>query len=68
MAPLLAVRDAVNGKAGRMLFLKSCPRCQGDMYLARDYYGTYKECLQCWYVFDLDEKSLRKDPETVRAA
>ena len=35
-----------------MLYLKSCPRCSGDMYLDRDYYGAFKECLQCGFVAD----------------
>ena len=38
----------------RVLFLKSCPRCQGDMHANRDFYGSYKECLQCGYMQDAD--------------
>ena len=37
-----------------MLHLKSCPRCQGDMYTNRDLYGTYKECLQCGHMVDIE--------------
>ena len=36
-----------------MLYLKSCPRCQGDMHMNRDLYGTYKECLQCGHMVDI---------------
>ncbi len=42
-----------------MLFLKSCPRCQGDMHVNDDLYGRYKECLQCGYMRDIE------DPEKV---
>ena len=28
---------------------KSCPRCQGDMFLDRDQDSWYEECLQCSY-------------------
>ncbi len=36
-----------------MLYLKTCPRCSGDMYLDRDLYGPFKECLQCGYIMDI---------------
>ncbi|MCJ7663302.1 MAG: hypothetical protein MUO24_03575 [Desulfobacterales bacterium] len=29
--------------------LKSCPRCQGDIFLEHDSFGWYEECLQCSY-------------------
>ncbi|MDP6072737.1 MAG: hypothetical protein QGG34_14465 [SAR202 cluster bacterium] len=38
-----------------MLFLKGCPRCQGDMHINEDLYGRYRKCLQCGYMRDLDE-------------
>jgi len=43
------------GKA--MVFLKACPRCRGDLYLDRDIYGTYLECVQCGYIRDLAEEA-----------
>jgi len=30
--------------------LKSCPRCGGDIFTDRDYYGWYEQCLQCSYL------------------
>ncbi|GEM_PF-5373659 len=68
MGSAVVMRDVEKSRVGRMLFLKSCPRCQGDMYLEKDYYGIYKECLQCGNVLDLDEKSLKEHARTVRAA
>ena len=41
-----------------MLYLKSCPRCSGDMYMDRDAYGSYRQCFQCGYVRDLAEQAL----------
>ena len=38
-----------------MLYLKSCPRCKGAMHLNRDIYGSYKECLQCGYMLDIQK-------------
>ena len=37
-----------------MMYLKSCPKCRGDMYLEKDNYGTYRQCLQCGFIRDLD--------------
>ncbi len=38
-----------------MLYLKGCARCKGDMHINRDMYGSYRECLQCGYMVDIDE-------------
>ena len=32
---------------------KRCPRCEGNVYLDKDHYGWYEECLQCGYTRDL---------------
>jgi hypothetical protein len=32
---------------------KHCPKCGGNVYLDRDYYGWYERCLQCAYTRDL---------------
>ncbi len=36
-----------------MLMLKACPRCRGDLYIERDFYGQYKECIQCGHMEDI---------------
>ena len=33
--------------------LKSCPRCGGDVFLDRDFYDWYQQCVQCGYLRDL---------------
>ncbi len=39
-----------------MFWLKSCPRCDGDLYDARDLFGGYLACLQCGhYLNELEE-------------
>ncbi len=35
-----------------MVFLKACPKCHGDMYLERDSYGPFRQCLQCGKIED----------------
>ena len=40
-----------------MLYLKSCPKCRGDMYLERDNFGSYRQCLQCGKTEDTDAPS-----------
>ena len=32
---------------------KSCPRCDGDMFIESDLYGWYQQCLQCGHVHSL---------------
>ena len=39
-----------------MLWLKSCRRCAGDMYLNKDYYGAFIQCIQCGFVMDVELK------------
>lgn len=36
-----------------MIELKSCPKCHGDMYLDKDAYGSFRQCLQCGLMKDL---------------
>lgn len=33
------------------LWLKSCPKCGGDLFSDRDVMGYYRQCLQCGYTF-----------------
>ena len=40
------------------LELKQCPRCGGDTHTNRDMYGTYKECLQCGHMLDMERPNL----------
>jgi hypothetical protein len=42
----------------RMVYFKACPRCSGDMHGSSDMYGSYKECLQCGHVVDLEKRSI----------
>jgi hypothetical protein len=50
-----------------MVWLKACPRCQGDLFLEQDHYGKFKTCLQCGYARDLAE-SVSPTAEPPRAA
>lgn len=36
---------------------KGCPRCGGDLFVDKDMYGWYEQCLQCAYRCDLKELS-----------
>ena len=35
------------------LWLKSCPKCRGDLTLEQDRWGRYRVCIQCGYSDDL---------------
>ncbi len=42
-----------------MLWLKGCPRCNGDLNEECDMYGEYTACLQCgYYLSPLEEAGL----------
>lgn len=53
-----------------MLYLKSCPRCRGDVKYERDMYGQYLGCLQCGFLLSSrnDSVSTAVAPETAEAA
>lgn len=39
-----------------MFWLNSCPRCIGDLYDSRDFFGGYLACLQCGhYLSEMEE-------------
>ncbi len=41
-----------------MLWLKSCPKCQGDLHSDADVFGTFVACLQCGYQLTSTEETL----------
>jgi DNA-directed RNA polymerase subunit M/transcription elongation factor TFIIS len=41
-----------------MMWLKSCPRCRGDLYSEKDLYGINLKCLQCGHVLTEAQKQL----------
>jgi hypothetical protein len=43
------------GENPRVIRLKSCPRCKGDVLADRDFYGWYEQCLQCGHISDLPD-------------
>ena len=50
-----------------MLMLKACPRCRGDLYIDRDFYGQYKQCIQCGHMEDLAPAPRARRPVPVRS-
>jgi hypothetical protein len=45
-----------------MIWLKQCPRCQGDLVLDQDHYGSFKTCVQCGYLRDLVDTAVGANP------
>jgi|TARA_B100001964_G_C14240220_1_gene604608 DNA-directed RNA polymerase subunit M/transcription elongation factor TFIIS len=40
-----------------VIYFKSCPRDQGDIFLNNDIEGYYLQCLQCGYMKDVEKPS-----------
>jgi len=40
-----------------MFWLKTCPRCHGDLYNNSDVYGNYIDCLQCGHYLTANEEA-----------
>lgn len=38
---------------GKLTTKGRCPKCDGNLYLDKDYNGWYEQCLQCAYMKDL---------------
>jgi hypothetical protein len=38
---------------GKFNTQRRCPKCGGNLYMEKDYYGWYEECLQCAFVQDM---------------
>jgi DNA-directed RNA polymerase subunit M/transcription elongation factor TFIIS len=39
-----------------MYYFKACNKCQGDLYLASDSYGSFLKCLQCGRITELENR------------
>lgn len=52
-------------------WLKTCPRCHGDLRQESDVYGKYIACVQCGYILRAEEEELLvatglPEPELIR--
>ena len=41
-----------------MMWLKSCPRCRGDLLGDSDYYSRYLTCIQCGATLEESQQSI----------
>ncbi len=46
----------VERHGNKMLYMKACPRCKGDVHMNRDSFGAYAKCLQCGFNRDFPNK------------
>lgn len=44
-----------------MVLMRSCPRCNGDLYQDQDYFGYCLRCVQCGHEIQLRRKLKRAD-------
>lgn len=52
-------------------WLKTCPRCRGDLREESDIYGKYVACVQCGYILRAEDEELliatgQLEPELIR--
>lgn len=56
-------------KEGKVFYFKGCPRCKGDVYVEKDSFGTYRKCIQCGRMQELELRrpaaNRRKDSKLV---
>ena len=43
------------------LIWRSCPKCQGKIFIDRDLYGWFVQCLMCGFFHDLEELAISQD-------
>ena len=51
-----------------MFHLKGYPKCRGDLFFEKDFYGSYFKCLQCGLMIDLDVQVPGQNKETTETA
>lgn len=62
------VRPARVKRGKKMLRLKGCPRCNGDVYFDSDFHGWFEQCLQCGCMHYLQiATKAEKQPRRVKA-
>ena len=44
-----------------------CPRCRGDLYAGQDFYGAYRNCVQCGNVIYVEPPKRYADRATEAA-
>jgi hypothetical protein len=62
------VRSERCGEDVKMLWLKGCPRCHGDLFLERDIGASYVVCIQCGYTLSEAQEQHLKLAITAHAA
>ncbi len=62
-------RPVKKDKDGKVFYFKGCPICKGDVYVEKDSFGTYRKCLQCGRMQELELRrpaaTRRKDSKLV---
>ena len=48
-----------------MFYLKGCPKCRGDLFFEKDFYGSFFRCLQCGLIADVELLEPGQNKKTV---
>lgn len=47
---------------------KACPKCKGDVFIEKDMFGWYEQCLQCGHMHDLEVNDKKERTVTAETA
>ena len=51
------MKEALRSMSNRIMRLRVCPRCGGNLMMDRDFDGYYKRCIQCSFEAELALRS-----------
>ena len=49
-------KELLGKRVGIMFYFKGCVKCKGDLFLEKDFYGSYLKCLQCGRLTEVETR------------
>ena len=66
--PVWAPHGDERRRKRKVIYLKACPKCHGDVKLETNHDGKYLECIQCSYTIDSREAARRATAASIESA
>ena len=65
---MLTLMKEIRKRGLKMILLKDCTKCRGDVVLCHDHYGSYFSCIQCGLIREtIPTESQSCDPKKISA-